>query len=260
MELNLKGKTALITGASRGIGRAIAERLAEQGCHLHLASRSAADLHKAQNELAARYDVEVQIYAMDLSRSPSITTLAAACSDSDILVNNAGAVPAGSLASVDEAAWRSAWDLKVYGYINMCREMYARMKTRGHGVIINIIGVAAETTEANYIAGTAGNASLDAFTRALGGGSPADNIRVVGINPGLTATDRIVTIMKQNAHAKGIDPDDWRELLGDMPFGRMAESEEVADLAIFLASDRAAYISGTVMTIDGGLSSRGKLF
>lgn len=260
MELNLKGKTALITGASRGIGRAIAERLAEEGCHLHLASRSAEDLQTAQNELAAKYDVEVQTYAMDLSQSSNVNTLAAACSDSDILVNNAGAIPAGSLASVDEAAWRNAWDLKVYGYINLCREMYSRMKTRGEGVIINIIGVAAETTEANYIAGTAGNASLDAFTRALGGGSPVDNIRVLGINPGLTATDRIVTIMKQNAQAKGIDPENWRELLGDMPFGRMAESEEVADLAIFLASDRAAYISGTVMTIDGGLSSRGKLF
>jgi NAD(P)-dependent dehydrogenase (short-subunit alcohol dehydrogenase family) len=260
MELNLKGKSALITGASRGIGRAIAERLAEEGCHLHLASRSAEDLQTAQNELAAKYDVEVKIYPMDLSQSSNINTLAAACSDSDILINNAGAIPAGSLTSVDEAAWRSAWDLKVYGYINLCREMYSRMKTRGEGVIINIIGVAAETTEANYIAGTAGNASLDAFTRALGGGSPVDNIRVLGINPGLTATDRIVTIMKQNAQAKGIDPENWRELLGDMPFGRMAESEEVADLAIFLASDRAAYISGTVMTIDGGLSSRGKLF
>ncbi|MBV1931940.1 MAG: SDR family oxidoreductase [Porticoccaceae bacterium] len=260
MELNLKGKTALITGASRGIGRAITERLAQEGCHLHLASRSAEDLQTAQNELASKYDVEVKIYPMDLSQSSNVNALAAACSDSDILVNNAGAIPAGSLASVDEAAWRSAWDLKVYGYINLCREMYLCMKARGKGVIINIIGVAAETTEANYIAGTAGNASLDAFTRALGGASPVDNIRVLGINPGLTATDRIVTIMKQNAQAKGLDLNDWRELLGDMPFGRMAEAEEVADLAIFLASDRAAYITGTVMTIDGGLSSRGKLF
>ncbi len=260
MELNLKGKTALITGASRGIGRAIAERLAGEGCQLHLASRSAEDLENAQKELVAKYGVEIKVYPTDLSQSSNTSTLAAACSGCDILINNAGAIPAGSLAAVDEAAWRNAWDLKIYGYINLCREMYADMKSRGEGVIINIIGVAAETTEANYIAGTAGNASLDAFTRALGGGSPADNIRVVGINPGLTATDRIVTVMKQNAEAKGMDPDDWRELLGDMPFGRMAESEEVADLAAFLASDRAAYITGTVMTIDGGLSSRGKLF
>ena len=261
MELKLKGKTAVVTGGSRGIGRAVAERLAEEGCHLHLAARSLEDLDTAQSEITSRYGVNVQIYALDLSQSENVGTLTKACSKADILVNNAGAIPAGSLSGVDEATWRTAWDLKVYGYINLCREMYSHMKDRGAGVIINIIGVAGgEIEEFNYIAGTAGNASLAAFTRGLGGGSPADNIRVVGINPGLTATDRIVTIMKQNADSKGIDPDNWRELLGDMPFGRMAKSEEVADLAIFLASDRAAYISGTVMTIDGGLSSRGKLF
>ncbi len=261
MQLNLIGKTALITGSSRGIGRAIAERLAEEGCHLHLAARSGEDLQSAQNQLAEKYDVDVQTYAMDLAHSDNVNALAAACSEADIVINNAGAIPAGSLAAVDEAAWRTAWDLKVYGFINLCREIYPHMQTRGKGVIINIIGIAGgEVEEFNYIAGTAGNASLAAFTRAMGSGSPADNIRVVGINPGLTATDRIVTMMKQNAKAKGIDPENWQQLLGDMPFGRMAESEEVADLAVFLASDRAAYISGTVMTIDGGLSSRGKLF
>ena len=261
MELNLTGKTAVITGASRGIGRAIAERLAEEGCHLHLAARSSEDLQTARNELTAKYGVDVQTYALDLSQSGSAGALAEAGRDADILVNNAGAIPSGPLASIDEATWRTAWDLKVYGFINLCREMYPRMKARGNGVMINIIGIAGgEVEEFNYIAGTAGNASLAAFTRAMGSGSPADNIRVVGINPGLTATDRIVTIMQQNARAKGIDPENWRQLLGDMPFGRMAESEEVADLAVFLASDRAAYITGTVMTIDGGLSSKGKLF
>ncbi len=260
MELNLSGRTALVTGGSRGIGRAIADRLAEEGCHLHLASRSAEDLQTAQNELAAKYDVDVQTYPMDLSESANISALAAACSDTDILVNNAGAIPGGSITTVDEATWRSAWDLKVFGFVNLCREMYPHMQTRGKGVIINVIGVAGgEIEEFNYITGTAGNASLAAFTRAMGSGSPADNIRVVGINPGPTATDRLVGLMRQNAKAKGIDPDNWHELLGDMPFGRMAESEEVADLAIFLASDRAAYITGTVMTIDGGLSSRGQL-
>ena len=261
MKLNLEGKIAIITGGSRGIGRAIAERLAEEGCHLHLVARSAEDLQTAQNELATKYDVSVETYAMDLSESANVSGLASACSEADILVNNAGAIPAGSLNTVDEATWRTAWDLKVYGFVNLCREMYPHMQARGKGVIINVIGIAGgEIEEFNYITGTAGNASLAAFTRAMGSGSPADNIRVVGINPGMTATDRLVTLMKQNAKAKGIDPDNWRELTGDMPFGRLAEPEEVADLAVFLASDRAAYITGTVMTIDGGLSSRGKLF
>jgi hypothetical protein len=261
MDLHLKGKTAVVTGASRGIGRAIALRLADEGCHLHLAARSAEDLKIIQTEITDKYDVKVQCYALDLSQSDNVRELAEAGGKAQILINNAGAIPSGSLAGVDEQTWRTAWDLKVFGYVNLCREMYERMKSRGEGVIVNIIGVAGgEIEEFNYIVGTAGNASLAAFTRGLGGGSPADNIRVVGINPGLTATDRIVNLMRQNAEAKGIDPDNWRELLGDMPFGRMAESEEVADLAAFLASDRAAYITGTVMTIDGGLSSRGQVF
>lgn len=203
----------------------------------------------------------MQTHPLDLAQSENVHRLADLARDADILINNAGAIPAGALASVDEATWRRAWDLKVYGYINLCRAMYACMQKRGHGVIINIIGIAGgEVEECNYISGTAGNAGLAAFTRALGSGSPADNIRVVGINPGMTATDRLVTLMKQNAEARGIDPEDWRQLTHDMPFGRPAEPWEVADLAVFLASERAGYISGTVMTIDGGLSSRGKLF
>lgn len=261
MDLQLKDKTAIITGGSRGIGRAIAERLASEGCHLHLAARSADDLEVARQQLAHDYDVGVSIYPLDLSLGENTSALAAAGADADILINNAGAIPAGSITAVDESTWREAWDLKVYGFINMCRQMYPRMQARGHGVIINVIGIAGgEVAEFGYITGTAGNASLAAFTRAMGGGSPADNIRVVGINPGMTATDRLVDLMKQTAKAKGIDPENWREVTADMPFGRPAEPREVADLAAFLASDRAAYISGTVMTIDGGLSSRGRLF
>ena len=261
MELGLKNKTALITGGSRGIGKAVAERLAEEGCQLHLAARSSDDLEISASLIRDRYKVNIQTHPMDLAHSGNVARLAEVAADADILVNNAGAIPAGALSAVDEATWRTAWDLKVYGYINLCRAMYAQMQKRGAGVIINIIGIAGgEVEEFNYITGTAGNAGLAAFTRALGSGSPADNIRVLGINPGMTATDRLVSLMKQNAKTRGIDPENWRQLTGGMPFGRPAEPEEVADLAVFLASERAGYISGTVMTIDGGLSSRGKLF
>lgn len=261
MDLKLAGRTALITGASRGIGRAIAERLAAEGCHLHLAARSAADLETARGALTSRYPVEVRVHALDLADSASVAVLASACDGADILINNAGAIPAGALANVDETTWRSAWDLKVFGYINLCRALYPALARRRRGVIINIVGIAGgEVTEANYIAGTAGNASLAAFTRALGSASPKDNVRVLGINPGLTATDRLVRLMETNAVAKGLPAERWRELAADMPFGRPAEPGEVADLAAFLASDRAAYITGTMITIDGGLSARGRLF
>lgn len=260
MDLSLAGRTALITGASRGIGRAIAERFAAEGCHLHLAARSGADLDVACAQLG-RHGVRVTGHALDLGDSRSVATLADVCAEVDILVNNAGAIPAGTLARVDEATWRQAWELKVFGYINLCRALYPAMASRRRGVIINVVGIAGgEITEANYIAGTAGNASLAAFTRALGSSSPQDNVRVLGINPGLTATDRLVRLMEQNAVAKGLPAERWRELTADMPFGRPAEPDEVADLAAFLASDRAAYISGTLITIDGGLSARGRLF
>ncbi len=259
MDLDLGGRTALITGGSRGIGRAIAETLAAAGCHLHLAARSAADLDAACAQLA-RHGVRVVGHALDLGDSGGVAALAAACATVDILVNNAGAIPAGALPQVDEATWRRAWDLKVFGYINLCRALYPAMARRRRGVILNVVGVAGgEVTEGNYIAGTTGNAALVAFTRALGGISPADNVRVLGINPGLTATDRLVRLMEQNAVARGLPAERWRELSGDMPFGRPAEPAEVADLAAFLVSDRAAYISGTLVTIDGGLSARGRL-
>ena len=261
MDLQLQGKTALITGGSKGIGRAIATRLAAEGCHLHLAARNAEDLETVAAELRAKHDVLVTIHPMDLSSGDNAVALVAACADVDILVNNAGAIAAGSISDIDEATWRGGWDLKVYGFVNLAREMYRVMKARGQGVILNVIGIAGgEVSEFNYIAGTTGNAGLAAFTRAMGGGSPVDNIRVLGINPGMTATERLVSLMRQNATNKGLDPDDWRQLTATMPFGRLAEPDEVADLCAFLVSDRAAYISGTVVTIDGGLSSRGHLF
>jgi len=261
MDLKLRGKIALITGGSKGIGKAIAFRLAEEGCDLHLAARNAEDLEMAAAELRAEYSVLVTVHPMDLSSGDNAVALVAACSDVDILVNNAGAIAAGSITDIDEATWRGGWDLKVYGFVNLAREMYQVMKARGHGVVLNVIGIAGgEVSEFNYIAGTTGNAGLAAFTRAMGGGSPADNIRVLGINPGMTATERLVNLMRQNAENKGLDPDDWRQLTSTMPFGRLAEPEEVADLCAFLVSDRAAYISGTVVTIDGGLSVRGHLF
>lgn len=261
MDLYLQDKTALITGGSKGIGKAIAVRLAQEGCHLHLAARNVQDLEKIAVELRSKYAVSVDIHPTDLSDSDNTAALVKACATADILVNNAGAIAAGSISDIDEATWRGGWDLKVYGFVNLARDMYQAMKAQGHGVILNVIGIAGgEVTEFNYIAGTTGNAGLSAFTRAMGGGSPADNIRVLGINPGMTATERLVNLMRQNATNKGLDPDDWRQLTGSMPFGRIAEPEEVADLCAFLVSDRAAYISGTVVTIDGGLSARGHLF
>jgi len=256
MDLGLRGRKALITGASRGIGRACAEVLAAEGCDVVLVSRTQADLDAAKAAIQGHGNVAVRTYAMDLSDSRNVDRLCAECGDTEILVNNAGAIPRGNVVDIDEARWREAWDLKVFGYINMTRRFYPMMAARRTGVIINIIGAAGESVQAGYAAGSSGNASLMAFTRAVGGTAPHDGLRVVGINPGPVETDRMVTRLRREAQAQLGDPERWRELTRGMAFGRAATAAEIGNMAAFLASDLSGYTTGTIVTIDGGTSSR----
>jgi NAD(P)-dependent dehydrogenase (short-subunit alcohol dehydrogenase family) len=256
MDLNLHGKTALVTGASKGIGLAVAKALAAEGCNLHLAARGKETLEAAREAIRKRHQVAVALHPLDLSRSQSVGQLAESCRDVDILVNNAGAIPGGTIDMIDEARWRAAWDLKVFGYINLTREFLALMEKRGRGVIVNVVGLAGEKMDAGYVAGSAGNAALIAFTKAVGSTSLDKGVRVLGCNPGPVETDRIVTLMKARAEREFGDASRWQEYLKKLPLGRAAKAEEVADLVAFLASDRAAYISGTVTNIDGGLGAR----
>ena len=260
MDLNLRGRTALMTGASKGIGRGSAEALAEEGVNVILVSRTQADLDAVRESIASRWNVRAEVHAFDISDSANVDRLVAQHPDIDILVNNAGAIPGGNLQEVDEARWREAWDLKVFGYINMCRRFYAEMKQRGRGVIINILGMAGEQMDAGYIAGPTGNAGLMAFTKTLGGAASADKLRVVGINPGAIATDRLVTIMKKRAQDRLGDENRWEELMKPLPFGRAGTPEEIGWMVAFLASDKSAYTSGTIITIDGGAANRGPMF
>jgi hypothetical protein len=256
LDLHLSGKRVLITGASKGIGAAAAAAFAEEGCHLRLVARDGQALAELAGRLSRAHNIEATAHPADLRRSDDIDRLAAAVGEIDVLVNNAGDIPGGPLASIDEATWRHAWDLKVFGYINLTRLFYARMKAAGAGVIINDIGAAGERFDASYIAGAAGNAALMTFTRALGARSLDDGVRVVGINPGPVETDRIVTLMKTRAAAQLGDEARYPELMARYPLGRPARPREIADLMLFLASDRSAYTSGVVFTLDGGLSAR----
>ncbi|QUS38416.1 SDR family oxidoreductase [Tardiphaga alba] len=255
MDLHLRGKRVLITGASKGIGAAAAEAFAEEGAHIRLAARNVEKMQALADSLRSRHQVDVTIHATDLRNAEDLAALAAASSDIDILVNNAGDIPGGTLDKVDEPTWRHAWELKVFGFINLTRLVYAQMKARGGGIIVNDIGAAGEKFDANYICGSAGNAALMAFTRALGGKSLKDNIRVVGINPGPVATDRYLTRMQAQAKAQLGDESRYRELEKNLPLGRAAKPREIADLMAFLASDRAGYTSGVIYTVDGGYSA-----
>jgi len=260
IELNLAGKRVLITGGSEGIGRAIAQKLAGEGCDLYLAARTETRLNELQGELAKSHGVDVGIFPLDLSIGANQIALAEKCSDADILVNSAGSIPIGTIEEVDNISWRQAWDLKVFSTINLCREFYGFMKARGAGVIVNIIGNGGERPVSNYVAGACGNAAVMALTRALGGDSHKDGIRVVGINPGPVATEKLVAMMKKTALDRFGDEEQFEEFLAPFAFGRAATTEEIADMAAFLASEKSAYTTGTIVTLDGGMIYKGPLF
>ena len=213
MDLGLQGKTALITGGSKGIGRASAEVLADEGCNVILVAREQAALDAAAEAITGAAAGE---RADDLRR-PVERCRRAAGGGGGGCAGHPGEQrrrhPARATCwRVDDERWRRAWDLKVFGYISFCRAVYAAMKPRGAGVIVNVIGSAGEKFPTGYIAGAAGNASLMAFTRALGKGAPADGLRVVAINPGPVETERHVMLQRDRAAKELGDPERWREL------------------------------------------------
>ncbi len=259
MDLGLRGRWALVTGASQGIGESVARVFAEEGVNLRLSARSADRLEALAAEIRDAWSVEVSVHPLDLTEPGAAEALAAASAGIDILVNNAGAIPSGDLASLDEAAWRAGWELKVMGYINLTRAVLPMMAARGRGVIINNIGNAGERYDAQYVAGTTGNAALMAFTRALGGRSLDSGVRVVGVNPGPVDTDRIYAILRHRAKEWLGDEARFSELQANYPLGRPAKLREISDLIAFLASDRSGYTSGAIFTVDGGISSRSSI-
>ena len=257
VQLDLAGKTVLITGASQGIGRELARVFAAEGCNLHLAARNGSALEEAKAELA-EFPVTVTIHPADLSSSEAMVALDRAAGDYDILMNNAGDIPAGDIEVVTDEAIKRGFDLKVFGYISLARAFWKRRKGR-EGVIVNVIGNSGENWDAAYFAGSTGNAALMSFTKALGGRSMNHGIRVVGVNPGPVDTPRMFKIMRRKAIDMLGDESRWAELYDHYPAKRPATAREVADLCTFLASPRAGYISGTIVTIDGGISARGSV-
>lgn len=246
MELGLRGRSVLITGGSKGIGLACAHSFAAEGANVRLAARTRGDLERAAREIAGKYGVEAAVHAVDLREPGSAERLAADAGALDVLVNNAGDMPAGALGAIDEARWRHAWELKVFGFVNLTRAVLAGMESRGRGVIVNVIGMAGVSHPADYIAGAAGNAALEGFTKGVGKGSIRRGVRVLGLHPGATRTERLELPLRLAAKQRFGDESRWAELLRG---AQIQEPEQVADTVAFLASERAKHLSGVVLNL-----------
>ncbi len=256
MDLELSGKRVLVTGASRGIGYACARHFAREGCEVHLASSSEDALRAAVAKLKDETGVTASFHRADLSTNDGVEFLRPLATTVDILVNNAGAIPGGGLADIDSQRWRESWNLKMFGYVDLTRMALAPMMERGTGVIVNVLGIAGANPRYDYVCGSTANAGLMAFTKSVGAHSSRRGVRVVGVNPGPTETERLVKLFSTRAQTSLGDAARWPELLSDLPFGRPATADEMADLVVFLASARASYLSGLVVDADGGAMYR----
>lgn len=252
MDLGLNGKKVLITGGSKGIGAALGDAFAAEGAHVILVSRSADSLAATADGIRSRHQAIIETHAADLANSTAREETMLRYRDIDILVNNAGAIPGGSIFDVSMERWIESWQLKVFGYIQMTKLALEQMKPRQSGIILNIIGMAGPSPTYDYICGSAGNAALNAFTKGIGARSVDFGVRVFGINPAITRTERTITLSRARAKATFGDENRWEDYLENLPFGRMKEPSEVAALAVMLCSPQVEYLSGTMIDMDGG--------
>jgi NAD(P)-dependent dehydrogenase (short-subunit alcohol dehydrogenase family) len=257
MDLGLKDRVALVTGASRGIGRAVALALATEGARVAMCSRDRATLDAAAEEIRAKSGAEVFAVAADLSTLEGTTLVMERTREHfgriDILVNNAGAIRAGDFLAIPDEQWTTDWNLKLLGYIRMARAVFPLMQSQGGGRIVNIVGAAARNPTATYLPGGAANAALVNFTKGLADLGAKWNILVTAVSPAATRTERWESILASEAKAQGKTVEQMRaEREGAYPLGRIALPEEIADLVCFLASTRAAFLTGICITVDGG--------
>jgi 3-oxoacyl-[acyl-carrier protein] reductase len=261
MNLELSGKVALVTGASKGIGRAVALGLAAEGTRLAIVSRTATDLDDAAAAAKSAGAQDVVAIPADLSRLAEVQRVVDGTVGRfgrlDILVNNAGAIRGGDFFKIPDEQWLGDWSLKLMGYIRMARAVMPIMQKQGGGRIVNVVGAAARNPTATYLPGGAANAALINFTKGLADVGAPSNILVTAVSPAATRTERWTSMMELQAKAVGKSVQEFQsEQESKYPLGRIATSEDIADLVTFLVSARASFITGICITVDGG-STRG---
>jgi 3-oxoacyl-[acyl-carrier protein] reductase len=256
MASEFAGKVVVVTGGSRGIGRAIAEGFASEGASTVLAASSEANLTKAADAIAGKASIRPDICAADLRTEAGCETVFRFVSKRhgrcDILVNSAGATRAGAFLDLADDVWQDGFALKFFGCVRLCRLFWPLLKA-GKGHVVNIIGGAARTPDPEFLVGGSVNAAMHNFTKGLAGLGKRDGVNVNAVLPGMTETERVEQLFKQRAAASGTSVDDVRSsLIAKEGLARLGKPEDVAALALFLCSERARHIQGTAIAVDGG--------
>ncbi len=258
MDLGLRGKVALVAAASQGLGRAAAFALAREGCKVAICARNAATLEDTANAIRKEAKADVVAIAADISRADGVKAFAdgalQAFGGVDVLVPNAGGPPPGGFETLPDDQWAKGWELTFQSTVRLVRACLPSMRNRGGGAIVAILSMSVRQPIDNLVLSNSLRLGVVGALKTLAREVAKDRIRVNGVAPGWIATDRTVQLHRDRAERERRRVEDVQAaVLQEIPMGRMGTAEEVADLIAFLASDRAAYITGVIAQIDGGL-------
>jgi 3-oxoacyl-[acyl-carrier protein] reductase len=257
VDLGIHGKVALVSASSKGLGRAIAEELAAEGTNLVMCARGADELRAAADSIRKSSGVTVVEVAADVSDQRGLDRVAGTALDKfgkvDILVTNSGGPPSGTFESFSAEAWESATRLLLFSAVGLARAVLPGMKERKWGRILNVTSIAVKQPIDGLILSNSLRAAVTGFARTLANEVARFNVTVNNILPGFTRTDRMEQLARQTSERSGVSISDamakWER---EIPIGRLAEPREFAALAAFLASERASYITGSSIAVDGG--------
>ena len=254
MDLGLKDKRVLITGGSKGIGLACARVFVAEGARVALVSRSQQNLDQARRSLEKAYTI-----AADLTDAEAAAAMVERVEKEfgpiDVLVNCAGAAKRTDADDLSPAAWRAGMDAKYFSYINVIDPLIKRMGKRGRGAIVNVIGSGGKVASPTHLAGGAANAALLLATAGLAYAYASKGVRVVGVSPGVTKTERVAEGLRAEAKRANVsEAQAYQQMIARLPMGRPAEPEEIADVVAFAASERGRYLTGANISTDGAAS------